>query len=96
MERYPAGGFGTAGTPQPPVVLVRGATVWTSAAQGRLEGADLLVRNGRIEAVGIGLDAPRDAVVVDAMGKHVTAGYGPAGIVAPAPHDHDVYFTTQP
>jgi imidazolonepropionase-like amidohydrolase len=34
----------------------------------------LLVRAGRIEAVGVGLDAPRDAVVVDATGKHVTAG----------------------
>jgi imidazolonepropionase-like amidohydrolase len=55
-------------------VLVRGATVWTSAAEGRIEGADLLVRAGRIEAVGVGLDAPRDAVVVDATGKHVTAG----------------------
>jgi imidazolonepropionase-like amidohydrolase len=74
LERYPAGGFGTAGTPQPLVVLVRGATVWTSAAQGRIEGADLLVSAGRIEAVGVGLDAPRDAVIVDATGKHVTAG----------------------
>jgi imidazolonepropionase-like amidohydrolase len=74
FDRYPAGGFGTAGTPEAPAVLVRGATVWTSSADGRIEGADLLVRAGRIEAVGVGLDAPRDAVVVDATGKHVTAG----------------------
>ena len=74
LERYPAGGFGVAGTPQSPIVLVRGATVWTSTAEGRIEDADLLVRAGRIEAIGVGLDAPRDAVVVDATGKHVTAG----------------------
>lgn len=74
FDRYPAGGFGSVGTPQPPVLLVRGATVWTSAAEGRIESADLLVRAGRIEAIGVGLDAPRDAVVIDAAGKHVTAG----------------------
>jgi imidazolonepropionase-like amidohydrolase len=74
LVRYPAGGFGTAGTPQPPMVFVHDATVWTSAAQGRLENADLLVSGGRIEAIGVDLDAPRDAVIVDGTGKHVTAG----------------------
>jgi imidazolonepropionase-like amidohydrolase len=74
FDKYPPGGFGTAGTPQSQAVLVRGATVWTSAAGGRIDGADLLVRAGRIESVGVGLDAPRDAVIVEATGKHVTAG----------------------
>jgi imidazolonepropionase-like amidohydrolase len=59
---------------QPAVVLVTGATVWTSGPQGRIEGADLLVRAGRIAAVGPGLDAPAGAVVIDATGKHVTPG----------------------
>ncbi|MDY7094286.1 MAG: amidohydrolase family protein [Acidobacteriota bacterium] len=58
----------------PGVVLVRGATVWTQGPDGILEDADLLVRDGRIEAVGQGLDAPGDALVVDAAGKHVTPG----------------------
>jgi len=72
---YPAGAFGRNGPPeQPAVLLVRGATLWTSAAQGRLENADLLVRAGRITAVGRNLEAPRGAVIVDAAGKHVTAG----------------------
>jgi len=62
---------------QPAVVLVRGATVWTSGPEGRLENADLLVRNGRIAAVGQNLEIgnlPDGAVVIDGTGKHVTAG----------------------
>ncbi len=59
---------------QPAAVVVRNATVWTQGAQGMLEGADLLVRAGTVEAVGVDLDAPRGAVEIDAAGKHVTPG----------------------
>ncbi|HSL82918.1 MAG TPA: amidohydrolase [Thermoanaerobaculia bacterium] len=59
---------------QPAAVLVRGATVWTSGPEGRLEGADLLIRAGRIAAVGPDLSAPAGAVVIDGTGKHVTPG----------------------
>ena len=59
---------------QPDAVVVRNATVWTQGPQGMLEGADLLVRAGTVEAVGMGLDAPRGAVEIDATGKHVTPG----------------------
>jgi imidazolonepropionase-like amidohydrolase len=59
---------------QPAAVLVKNATVWTSGPQGRLEHADLLVERGKIVKVGVGLQAPKDAVVVDASGKHVTPG----------------------
>ncbi|MEM9552703.1 MAG: amidohydrolase [Acidobacteriota bacterium] len=62
-------------TPErPAAVLVRGATIWTSGPEGRLENADLLVQDGRVVAVGAGLEAPRGALVVDAAGKHVTPG----------------------
>jgi imidazolonepropionase-like amidohydrolase len=72
---YPAGAYGLAAEPeQPGILLIRGATIWTSGPAGRLENADLLVRAGRIAAVGPGLEAPRGALVVDAAGKHVTAG----------------------
>ena len=53
-------------------VLVRNATVLTGTGQ-RLEGADVLMRDGRIAAVGTGLDAG-DATVVDGSGKWVTPG----------------------
>jgi imidazolonepropionase-like amidohydrolase len=64
-----------ASRPEPPAaVLVRGATIWTSGPEGRLENADLLVRKGKIASVGPGLEAPADAVVIEAGGKHVTPG----------------------
>lgn len=74
-DTYPAGAFGRRGAPeQPGWVLVKNATIWTSAAAGRLENADLLVRAGRIERVGKNLSAPAGAKTIDATGKHVTPG----------------------
>lgn len=67
--------YGVSAPPeQPAAVIVRNATVWTQGAQGRLEGADLLVREGKVVEVGMDLDAPRGAVEIDATGKHVTPG----------------------
>jgi imidazolonepropionase-like amidohydrolase len=54
-------------------MLIRNATVWTSDAQGKLENADVLVKNGKIAQVGKGLSDPT-AKVIDGTGKHVTAG----------------------
>jgi len=72
---FPAGAFGRAAIPdRPAAVLVRNATVWTSAAAGNLPATDLLVRDGRIAAIGPGLAAPAGAVVIDATGKHLTPG----------------------
>ncbi|MFG0253257.1 MAG: amidohydrolase family protein, partial [Phycisphaerales bacterium JB038] len=50
---------------QPAAVVVRNATVWTQGPQGRLDGADLLVENGRVVEVGMDLDAPSGAVEID-------------------------------
>ncbi len=64
-----------AGTPaQPAVVLVRNATVWTAGQKGTLQHADLLVKAGKIAAVGPHLTAPANATVIDAEGKHVSPG----------------------
>ena len=56
-----------------PAVLIRDATVLTGTGT-RLDGADVLMRDGRIVAVGRDLDAPADAVQVDGRGKWVTPG----------------------
>ncbi|GAB3730393.1 amidohydrolase [Luteimonas pelagia] len=56
-----------------PPVLVAGATVLDGDGR-RLDGADVLMRGGRIVAVGTGLDVPADAVRVDGTGKWVTPG----------------------
>ena len=58
----------------PPAVVVRGATVWTQGPQGILEGADVLVVDGKIAGVGKGLSAPAGALEIDGRGKHVTPG----------------------
>ncbi|KLJ02493.1 amidohydrolase [Luteimonas sp. FCS-9] len=54
-------------------VLISGATVLVGDGQ-RLDGADVLLREGRIAAVGRGLDVPADALRVDGTGKWVTPG----------------------
>ncbi len=56
-----------------PAVLIRDATVLTGTGT-RLDDADVLMRDGRIVAVGRDLDAPADAVQVDGRGKWVTPG----------------------
>ncbi|HEV3470985.1 MAG TPA: amidohydrolase [Pyrinomonadaceae bacterium] len=54
-------------------VLVRNATILT-VTRGTLQNADLLVRGGKIAAVGPGLRAPEGARVLDATGKFVLPG----------------------
>jgi imidazolonepropionase-like amidohydrolase len=56
-----------------PPVLITGATVLTGDGR-RLEGADVLMQDGRIAAVGSGLTAGADAIRVDGRGKWVTPG----------------------
>ncbi|MEJ2299554.1 MAG: hypothetical protein P8X94_13860, partial [Woeseiaceae bacterium] len=52
--------------------LIKGATILTGTGE-RLDGADVLIRDGKIAEVGTDLPAD-DAVVVDASGKWVTPG----------------------
>jgi len=54
-------------------VLISGATVLTGTGE-RLENADVLLRDGRIAAVGSNLQVPADAARVDGSGKWVTPG----------------------
>src|ERR1041385_6622515 len=53
--------------------LIRNATVLT-ASHGTLPATDILIRNGKIAAVGQNLKAPEGARVVDATGKFVSPG----------------------
>ena len=65
----------TSGQPeQPAALVVRGATIWTSGPAGVLDSADLVVRQGKVVAVGPALKAPAGAVVVDGSGLHLTPG----------------------
>jgi imidazolonepropionase-like amidohydrolase len=72
---YPSMEYGIISKPeQPRTLLVQNATIWTQGPEGILENADMLIRNGMIEAVGRDLSAPSGAVVIDATGRHVTPG----------------------
>jgi imidazolonepropionase-like amidohydrolase len=53
--------------------LIRNATVMT-ASHGTLQNTDVLIRGGKIVAVGQNLKAPEGARVVDATGKYVSPG----------------------
>jgi imidazolonepropionase-like amidohydrolase len=53
--------------------LIRNATVLTGLGE-RLDGADVLFADGRIQAVGPNLSAPANARVIDANGRWVTPG----------------------
>jgi len=59
-------------------VLIGGATVWTSAAAGRVEKADLYVADGRIQAVGPNIAARvrvgPDTLILAGEGWHITPG----------------------
>jgi imidazolonepropionase-like amidohydrolase len=70
---YPNVGYGFATKPQSETVLFKNATVWTSEETGILKNTDVLIKNGKIAKIGTNLSGG-SAKVVDATGKHLTAG----------------------
>src|SRR4029077_11133246 len=56
-----------------PPVLIRNATIMTATGQ-EIPNGSILLKDGRIVAVGAKVDAPAGAVVVDGSGKYVTPG----------------------
>ena len=59
--------------PKQETILIKNATVWTNEATGILQNSDVLLRNGKIAAVGKNLSAA-GARVIDGTGKHLTPG----------------------
>jgi imidazolonepropionase-like amidohydrolase len=59
---------------QPEYLLLKNATVWTSAKAGKLENTDVLIHKGKIDRIGKNLKAPGKAIEIDCTGKHVTPG----------------------
>ncbi len=59
--------------PASPATVIRNATILTAAGPA-IERGSVLLRNGKVAAVGQTVDAPADAVVIDATGKWVTPG----------------------
>lgn len=70
---FPFDGYGWEEAPKQENLLIKNATVWTNEKEGKLENADVLVKDGKIAKVGKNL-TDASAKVIDATGKHVTAG----------------------
>lgn len=70
---YPNVGYGYTNRPKQESILFKNATVWTSEDAGILETTDVLIKNGKIHRIGKDLSSG-GATVIDATGKHLTAG----------------------
>jgi imidazolonepropionase-like amidohydrolase len=70
---YPFLPYGTDSLPKQENLLIKNATVWTSDKAGKLENTDVLVKNGKISAIGKNL-SDASAKLIDGTGKHLTAG----------------------
>jgi imidazolonepropionase-like amidohydrolase len=57
----------------PPAIVIHNATILT-ASHGTIEKGDILIKDGKIAAVGASVKAPADAQVIDAAGQFVMPG----------------------
>ncbi|MGE0552625.1 MAG: amidohydrolase family protein [Gemmatimonadales bacterium] len=70
------GGEGPLAAPipaQPKVMAITNATIMT-ASHGTIEKGTVLIRDGKIAAVGTDVSVPADAVVIDGTGRYITPG----------------------
>ena len=70
---YPNGAYGFTELPKQETLLFKNATVWTNEKDGILKNTDVLIKNGKIASIGNNLSS-NGAKVIDATGKHLTAG----------------------
>lgn len=70
---YPFQAFGFDTLPKPKTVLFKNTTVWTNEKDGILRNTDVLISNGKINAIGKNLSS-LNALVIDGSGKHLTSG----------------------
>jgi hypothetical protein len=69
-------------SPAGPTYALRGARIFT-AAGAPIDNGTIVVRNGVIDEIGAGVNAPADAVVIDATGMNVYPGLIDMGNEAP-------------
>ena len=70
---FPNISFGNIQKPSQQNLLFKNATVWTNEKEGIQENTDVLVKNGKIAAVGKNIN-DANAILIDAKGKHLTSG----------------------
>ena len=71
---YPFNGYGWKKAPQQEKIVIKNTTVWTNEKVGNLENTDVLIVNGKINAIGKNLVADNSTKIIDGTGKHLTAG----------------------
>jgi imidazolonepropionase-like amidohydrolase len=79
---YPLVGYGWTEPPEQETVVFRDVTVWTNGPQGILRNTDVWVHNGKVHAVGHGLElgslfpgrTKPTVTEIHASGKHLTTG----------------------
>ncbi|MFM8771811.1 MAG: amidohydrolase family protein [Candidatus Kapaibacterium sp.] len=67
----PFGPFGLEGQPKQLSVVLKNARVWTSGPSGILDSTDVVIRDGKIAAIGKGLTAD---TTIDCTGMQITPG----------------------
>jgi imidazolonepropionase-like amidohydrolase len=70
---YPFMAYGNTELPKQENVIIKNATVWTNEAEGNLLNTDVVIKAGKISAIGKNLSCA-DCKEINGANKHVTAG----------------------
>ena len=70
---YPFTDFGSTALPKQETYVFKNATVWTNEKEGIVQQTDVLVKQGKIVAIGNNLPS-EGAIEIDATTKHLTPG----------------------
>ena len=70
---YPNNSYGFETLPKAETLLFKNVTVWTNEKEGILQNTDVIIKDGKIAKIGQNL-SDRGAKIIDAKGKHLTAG----------------------
>jgi imidazolonepropionase-like amidohydrolase len=70
---FPNMPFGNVTKPLQETLLFKNVTVWTNEKEGILTDTDVLIKNGKISAIGKNIN-DASATAIDGTGKHLTSG----------------------
>ncbi len=70
---YPFMAYGSDSMLKTENVWLKNGTIWTNEAEGALQNADVIIKAGKISAVGKGLSCS-DCRTIDCSGKYITSG----------------------
>lgn len=72
---FPLMAFGLDSIPAAETFFIKNATVWTNEQEGILKNTDVIIKDGKISAIGKNLSAPAGKyTTIDGTNKHITTG----------------------